>query len=205
MIKIEIENKVYEMPSSFKELTLGKFIEVNQIFKEDEYDKNIEMVSIISGIQKDILLDLPYSEFIKLSNECDFIKNEIDKKPEYIVEIDNTKYGMQFDFSKMSTGEYLDIDHFSKGNYIDNLHILMAIIYRPILNGEGLEYEIENYTSRTLQSRANLFYEKMPAQFAISASVFFCLIGIFSLETIQVSSEKQIKSKRIKKIQKIMS
>lgn len=205
MIKIEIDNKVYEMPSSFNELKLGKFIEANSIIGNDPDENVAELVSVLSGIPKDILLDLPYSEFIKLSNSCDFIKDGIEEKPQYIYELDGIKYGMQFDFSKMTTAEYLDIDHFSKDNHIDNLHILMAIIYRPITNYVSDEdYEIEPYTSKNIFTRAKLFDEKMPSICAISASVFFCLIGIFSLEIIQGSSEKvnQEKQKVKKKITK---
>lgn len=200
MITIEIKDKIYYMANNIDELTLGRFMNASNIKSEEENDRLIELISTLSDIPSDILLDLPYSEFIRLSNACQFLNNEVNNKPEYTFELDGIKYGMQFEWSKMTTAEYLDIDHFSKDNHIENLHILMSIIYRPIIKEyEELDYEIEPYNSNQVFKRAKLFYDKMPAKYAISASVFFCLIGMNCLECIQDYSLKlnqKLKKKR---------
>ena len=60
-----------------------------------------------------------------------------------------------------------------------NLHILLAILYRPKVNGK-----IEKYNSDTLMERAELFNKKMTCNYAISAMVFSLALGQVCLEFI---------------------
>lgn len=209
MITITIENEKYEMPSNWDELTLGKFMDCMQ-FKTDE-DDYTEIIASLSGIPKETLMNIPYQEYLKIQNQIQFITQNIDDKPEYIFKIDDVEYGMNFDFANISTAEFLDIEYFTKDNPTENLHILCAIIYRPIIAKDNRRkfpsnYIIEKYKSEDVISRADLFKDKMKAKYAVSASVFFSLIGINCLTYIQdysqPSKENQMKKTLTKRKKK---
>ena len=55
---------------------------------------------------------------------------------------------------------------------IQNLHVLMAILYRPIVKSNHDKYEIEKYSSSTVFDRADIFKEKMTVDIVLSALAF---------------------------------
>jgi hypothetical protein len=83
----------------------------------------------------------------------------------------------------MTTAEYLDLDNLSKTSDPMNLHLLMAIIYRP---------ENEKYNSKLVHQRAEIFKEHMPISIAIAAQVFLEVFGQISSNAIVVSSQPEL-------------
>lgn len=56
---------------------------------------------------------------------------------------DNVEYGIIPDFDLIKTKEFLDIDQYEKS--VDNIHKLLAVLYRPVKSRLGKYYEIEEY------------------------------------------------------------
>lgn len=213
MKTIKYENVIYTYPESWDELMLNKFIELTLIKEdEDELDKMIKIISALTGIPNEKLLDLPYTEFQKIQNACTFVFDDNKHDLQYIIEIDGVKYGFDYDITKMTAAEYFDIDHFIKGgDSVANLHELMAIMYREIIDVDKcnnddnskqppFDYTIVNYVSNDTDKRAKLFLEKMPASAAIAAQFFFLIVGMNCLESTMGFSrnKKNQKQKKMK-------
>lgn len=89
---------------------------------------------------------MAYSDLLEIMT---IIKKLVDTEPKRI----NFKktfsfYGQEYGFipnlSRISTGEYIDLENYCK-EPIENLHIIMSILYRPITFQRNKRYTIESY------------------------------------------------------------
>lgn len=170
MITITLKEQEYSVPSNWLDVSIGKYQEMCKLEDEnlDDIDKTICILSIISGIDKDVLYSLPYTEYKKIVELLSFISSDLDNKLEYSVEINGDEYVFNHDIMKYTTRQVIDIEELSKDNLTDNLHILMAVVY----NKNGEEYDIKN-----VMERAELFKNNMNISCAISAQVFFSTLN----------------------------
>lgn len=193
----------FKFPETWKEVTLEQFQKVNQLSNENEIDFEIAMISILAGIPTDNILDLPIVEYRKLKEACSFINVNPDSIPKNIIEIDGVKYGYRNDVRKMKTSEYIDFETMSI-NGLENMHIIMAILYRPIIKVGNLEkdpfdYEIEPYNSKTVIKRAEIFKKRMTMDFVLSATFFLMALVQSLSENTAASLAKQEALERKKK------
>lgn len=184
MHKIKINRKLYNFPSKLSEVTLGQFQEIVSLkamdSMKDNIDLTIKIISILMKVSEEFLNTIPYTDIIKLAELSGFIFDSTNEEPKFEVVIDNVKYVMLNEISKMSTAEYIDLDTLlsDKENAVSNLHLIMSILYRPATK----KNKIEPYNSETLNERAELFKEKMTCNYAVTAM-------LFSLALVQASSE----------------
>lgn len=180
MINIKIRDELFHFPQNFSELTLGKFQRAMNITYEDEIDSSIKIISVLADIPIDLLEQVDFVDFKKLIEICKFLNETVNDKPKMEIIIDNKKYGMFTEISKMTTGEFVDLDSLIKDpdEAIDHLHVIMAILYRPI-DKKG---KVEKYDSETVEERAKLFQEKMTVDCALAAMSFSMVVASCSLE-----------------------
>ena len=199
MIQIDYKDiGIFNVPTEWNEITLDLFQKVEELEFEEEIDRDIAFLSVLTGISSEKILDLPLTEFNKLKGVCAFMhNNEIKEKPKLVIEIDGKKYGYRHNITKMSVAEYIDCDTLSScENSAQQLHTIMAILYRPVVKHGDLEkdptdYTIEKYDSETVEERAKLFKQKMTVDIVLSAMSFMLAHVTTSLEHIQGSSEKE--------------
>lgn len=171
MIDIKLKEKTFEFPEKWNELPLFKYQDAMSLINEtNEIDKNVKLLSLISDINEEDLLDLPVSEFLKINTIVNSLLLLKQDEVKFDITIEGIKYKMLTEISKMTTAEFIDLDSIVKDtdNTIQNLHIVMAILYRPI-NKKG---DIEKYDSSTVLERAELFRNKMMCDVVLSAVLF---------------------------------
>ena len=184
MINLEIGKKKYKIPQNWDEISIGKFQEMMNI-PDDLVKKEyfLKVVCVLGSIPYDEFKQVPYYEFTKLEDELTFV---FDKLPEEIKTewtFDGKTYKYYSDFSKITTGEYIDLDGMSKDT--ENLHLLLAIAYR----------ETDEYNSDEVGERAKIFKEHMPVSVAIAAKIFFSLNEIvYSRNILGYSDKTPVKS-----------
>ena len=92
-------------------------------------------------------------------------------------EIDGVKYGFFPNWKDLSFAEFIDMDTISTKKteeLLDMLHILAAIMYRPITEEKSEhDFKIEKYDVQTMQERAELFKKKLDVRFILGAQFFF--------------------------------
>lgn len=187
------------------ELTIGIYQELQRNPKK--YEDKAEMLALFLGFSKEELRALPVDqvqvveEFINLKL-TEFKKEEIT----FTFKIDGITYGLENQWNKMTWGCWVDLEVFSQADKIqDNIHYLMAILYRPvILNNKG-GYTIEEYNGDKLEERAKLFQEKCPIVYWFGAAQFFFSIVREYIIILETSLRRKMKwMKRIMKIQRIL-
>ena len=191
MINILINEQTYLFPSKWSELNIKQFQAINKLQLNEHLDALISIIHILTGITEAELDDLSYTEFLKISDCCKFIfdKEAFNEKIRYEVNIDDVRYVMAQDLTKISTREFIDLDTLlkNKDNVIENIHIVIAILFRPV-GTNGLP---EPYTTDTVYDRAELFLEKFPCDLILSIMSFGLALGQVSLDYLVDSLAKQ--------------
>ena len=193
MVELKIEENIYQMPNSWKEVNIKKYIEINNLETKSNVKKMVQMISILSGCPIDILYQVDLEALNKI--DINWLSEPMDDKIEKILEIDGKKYGIIKEMKKLSLGEYVDLDSYIL-DINNNLHMIVAILMRPILSEDGDLYIIEKYDTNTLKARAELFLENMNVEQLINVSSFFSNSAngyLESMKSFLQSQEKTIK------------
>lgn len=182
-MKIEIT-----IPNNINEITLGqyqKFLSIAENNKEGEF-LNAKMIEIFCGIS---LADTYSLKMSSVTAILDILNDMLEQKPQHIVQfkMDGVKYGFIPDLDELTLGEYIDLDNnISKW---EQIHIAMNVLYRPIKDSKGLNYNIKDYDTSDSDKMKN-----MPLGAAMGSVFFFYNLGLeLSRHTI-LSSKKQLKT-----------
>ena len=76
------------------------------------------------------------------------------------------------DMTLIEAGVFIDAEQF-KDDSIVNLHLITALIYRPIIKEDGDEYIIEKHKAEGFEKRANLFKDRVSIEMVMGAVLFF--------------------------------
>ena len=150
---------------------------------------------------------------------------DVDAKFFPIIEINDVLYGYN-PISKMTIGEYMDIERLAKDTEA-NMEEIMAILYRPITKHsfKGVKwnfvktfkigfgevenlfkyYQVEKYDSNVRAERADIMKD-IPVSFALGAFSFFLVLASSSLIGTQLSSlPKQQKKEMMNQVKELVT
>jgi hypothetical protein len=99
-------------------------------------------------------------------------------KPKFIekFELDGIEYGFIPEWRDLSFAEFVDLDTLSTkkaDEILDNLHIIAAIMYRPIIEEKKNNYKIEKYDVEKMKERAEYFKRNLDIKYVLGAQFFF--------------------------------
>jgi hypothetical protein len=160
MIKIEIDEKDYYLPSNWSEVSLDCLMKLNNIKEKtfaSDVEQSIAIIESISDMTEEIVLDLPISDLRTISELFDWVavlpNDEANKN---FIMIDDVKY-LPVNIQTISSGEFISLEVFQKGDVNNNLHLIAAILIRPEVDGK-----IEKLKDIfDIQNRAELFKQKL--------------------------------------------
>lgn len=186
-------------------LEIPEFLTIDQYqeymsYKEQEGLKGVaRFISVITGYPYDDLCKWSPSSINKVLGKLTALL-ETNNEFYPIVEWEGQIYGYS-SLSKMTLGEFIDLDHLNKNN-IENLHELAALIYRPIKKHsfEGWKWEVksayklarnkvenvfnyytlEDYDSETRKLNS-LKFKEFPVHLILGALVFFSVTSVMSV------------------------
>lgn len=181
-------------------LTIGDYQKIIQLDHLSDLEKTIEIVHIITQIDKDILGKWKPKE-LNVIGESVLSLMDLDTATFYpIIEFNNVLYGYR-PVSKMTLAEYVDLERLSKEPNT-NLDEIIALLYRPIIkdsthsfkfqmkNGYKIAkgtaenlfkyYDIEDYDNNKRKVNADTM-KNFPVTVALGALSFFLAIGTKSL------------------------
>lgn len=174
-VTFNVNGKEYEIPDITTIENYIKIFKVKDLF-EDEYMK-AKVINLIT--------DCPMDDLIKAENHnVEFLSTTIfallPKPPFELIdqfELDGVRYGYLPSYKEISFGEFVDLDTLltkKPEEVIDNLHIITAIMYRPIISQKSKHnYKIESYNQDNLLERADLFKKKLDVRYALGGQFFF--------------------------------
>jgi hypothetical protein len=165
------------IPKSWSEVKVGTFQELHSVESETEIGVLIAKLSILADCDSEDIRRLPISQFNKIKSDIEFMSKPLSKKINLKIEIDGKKYGMIPDLNFLSAGEFLDSENW-KEKSIENLHLYLALLYRPIIWEDGEDYKIEPHKSEGFTRRAELFRQHLTIENVWGTLLFFSSLGL---------------------------
>lgn len=211
MITLELNGKEYKLPTAFSEMNIETYSKVVAIDNDlEDAEKYIKIISSITGIEEEIVRKIKVEQMKLIQDKIQFMFNSDKMALVDRFTIDGKKYGFNYDLDQISFGEFIDLEEFSKPNEVNNnLHILMAILYRPIKEKRSLfyffkknkDYSVIDYDSENVMKRAELFKHKLTMDKVLGSLLFF---SILSTTTI-LNSQDYLQNNQKKNLKKQMN
>jgi hypothetical protein len=170
MIEVLIDDRVIKVNPK---LTIEKYqkIQGNPI----RYSKPEEILGLYLDISVDELRDLPVDQIkfveVALSN---YILEPKTRDLVTTFELNGITYGLENDWQNMTWGQWVDLEVYSQSDKLtDNIHMIMALLYRPVTNEKGKDYKLEKFKSSKVMERADMFKNNLPIEMWFGVSTFF--------------------------------
>jgi hypothetical protein len=162
------------IPTKLSEITLKQYQQFLEIAKNNE-DNNFlqqKVIQIFCGVDLKHVQDMHQKDINEISNRV-LALFETKQKLITRFNLGGLEFGFIPNLDEITSGEYIDLDTYITDT--KNMHRVMAILYRPIVNKQKDKYGIEPYISSITYSEVMEF---MPLDVALSAMVFFWTLGI---------------------------
>lgn len=185
MMNINLDGQVIEVKDYMSISQYQKFIQNEETYKSNP----AELLSLWLNIPILQLKDYPLEEvkFVEKYLTEEITKEFNEDKLYEVFEFEGVEYGLENDWSKLAWGAWVDFQVLSAENIQQNIHSLMAILYRPIESkGKKGNYKIKPYKASEIQERAELF-KNLPIQYWFGAANFFFLTSIIYTTNIKNS------------------
>lgn len=175
MIKFKLEGKEYKVPEYITINHYSQIFKVQGFFDDDHFAA--KLINIVTGAPVKELMDSDYQEVQFVASYILSLIPIEKAKFEDRFELDGVHYGFFPNWRELTFAEFIDMDTIStkKTDELMNLlHILAAIMYRPIVEEKGPhDFKIEKYNVETMKKRAELFKNKLNIKYVLGAQFFF--------------------------------
>ena len=191
MAKITVEKDFgeWKVPSSWDELTLGKFQELERLYdgEEGEEERKFDVrdvLDLMTDRTKDEINELPIEFTDSLLRKMYWLHEQPDfGKPSNKITVDGVQYTVHNE-NEMKFGEYVALDTALKGDK-HNYAAMLAILCRK--DGEVFDAKFEN---EILPSRIE-FWKNVSVMKVMPIVSFFLELSSMSLQVSQLSLEIQ--------------
>ena len=210
-MEIKIEKDSWDIPDYMTIENYVKIFKVKDLFTEQYFAP--KLINLVTDAPLDKLMKQDYTEINYLAA---YIMSLIpmEKKPKFIdrFELDGIHYGFFPNWKDLTFAEFADMDTISTKpvrELLDLLHILAAIMFRPIEHQVSEHnFIIEEYDLEKMKVRADLFKKKLDVRYVLGAQTFFTNLGkrysLYSLASSIPTISKWQKMKLIWKLRKVI-
>lgn len=175
-----METITVNVPTSLMDITLQQFQRILALNETDEDIKARAYCSIVYSMPGETVKRTPKKVLNNLVQSVDLIMSS---QPAFINRfiLHEVEYGFIPELDRMTAGEWVDME--SYGFDPENLHKLMTIFYRPVIESKGDKYLIAAYSGDEIADN----FKDCPAGIIVGALFFFthivmdCMISIPNL------------------------
>ena len=165
------------IPDRWSDITIDtyqKYIKIQE-GKGSEKSKVLKSLALLCNITPFVVKKMAYKDLLDIMS---IIKTLIDKEPKQeafrkTFMFKEEEYGFVPNLSKLTTGEYIDLEAFCK-EPIENLHTIMSILYRKITFKRNDRYTIESYNPDEFKEE---LFKDCPMDIALNCLGFFLTLG----------------------------
>ena len=186
------------IPNEWSDITIGtyqKYVEIQE-GKGSEKNKVLRSLALLCGTTINVVKKMAYSDLLEIMQ---IIKSLIDTEPDKeefkkVFIFNKEEYGFVPNLSKITTGEYIDLEIYCK-EPIKNLHTIMSILYRKITFKRNERYAIEPYDPD--QFKEELFKDcKM--DIALNSLGFFLTLGsVLAKTSVSYLNQQEMKPQKV--------
>lgn len=168
------------MIKSFDELTIKKYRDLINLERIDDTEYGIEILSILSGMEPDELLDMPLEKFASLMAQTKFIYGNVEKadykKLGKVITVNGKDYRLMKSARDLTAGQYIDYKaYIQRDDFLAMLPYILTVFLIP----EGHKYN----NGYDVSELAKEFDENMSLPIALSVSDFFLHQSMMSIRS----------------------
>jgi hypothetical protein len=195
-IKVEKEGKkkTYNLIESWEDVTLEKWVKLITFEKLSSTQEAMEVLAVLTDMPKKLIRELGIQDVANIMSRVTDLQREKKVRLKQIFELEGKQYGFHPNLEDLTLGEWADIETFMEQGLDNNMHNIMAVLFRPILEIENDAYIIEAYDGN-IAVRAEKF-KKMSAEQVKSALVFFFSFANVLSTTLLSSLKALLKEKK---------
>ena len=165
------------IPDNWSDITIDtyqKYVKLQE-GKGSEKNKIVKSLALLCNTTPSIVKKMAYKDLLEI---MEIIKKMIDTEPSKekfrkVFTFNKEEYGFCPNLSNISTGEYIDLEGYCK-DPIENLHIIMSILYRKITFKRNERYAIEDYNPDEFKEE---LFKDCPMDIALNCLGFFLTLG----------------------------
>ena len=186
------------IPNEWSDITIGIYQEYVKIQegKASEKNKVIRSLALLCNTSTFVVKKMAYTDLLDIMN---IIKGMIDTEPQEddfvkVFTFSDIEFGFVPNLNKLTTGEYIDLESYCK-NPIENLHIIMSILYRKVTNKVNDRYAIEPYNPDEFKEE---LFKDCPMNIALSSLGFFLTLGErLAMTSLRYLEKQEVKQQRV--------
>ena len=186
------------IPNEWSDITIGVYQEYVKIqeSKSSEKNKVIKSLALLCGTSSLVVKKMAYTDLLEIMN---IIKAMIDAEPKEqdfkkLFTFSDIEFGFVPNLNKLTTGEYIDLETYCQ-NPIENLHIIMSILYRKVTNKVNDRYAIEPYNPDEFKEE---LFKDCPMNIALSSLGFFLTLGErLAMTSLRYLEKQEVKQQRV--------
>ena len=165
------------IPDKWSDITIAtyqKYVKI-QDGKGSEKNKIIRSVALLCNTSTAIVKKMMYSDLLDIIQIIQLLVDTEPDKEEFrkVFKFKDEEYGFCPNLSEITTGEYIDLETYCK-EPIENLHIIMSILYRKITFKRNDRYAIEDYNPDEFKEE---LFKDCPMDIALNCLGFFLTLG----------------------------
>ena len=165
------------IPDKWSDITISTYQQYVKIqeAKGSEKNKVLKSLALLCDTTTAVVKKMAYKDLLEIMG---IIKTMVDTEPDKqefrkVFMFNKEEYGFVPNLSNITTGEYIDLETYCK-EPIENLHIIMSILYRKITFKRNERYAIENYNPDEFKEE---LFKDCPMDIALNSLGFFLTLG----------------------------
>lgn len=184
------------MIDSYKSLPIGDYQEILALCKDDgleELDRQVKILSILTRIGEDELLDLPIQEFKVMTSRMGFLERDLPTEVTRLEEsyrIGGFDLVPVIDMRKISTAQYIDFQSFHQAGFEEHFVEILSCILIP----KGRKYN-QDYDIIEVQDAIRRDLNVHDGASIYAFFMFSCRESIKDILTFSLQETKKIKDK----------
>ena len=184
------------VPTEWKDITIAEYQRYLQIAKSNRRTRDNEIISLFCKIEKEFIKKLKLKDKKVLVDKINkFVNSKNETSLEKRIKFKGRQYGFIPNLSKITTGEFVDIEEYGK-DINKNLHRIMSVLYREVDKTSGKLYNVKGYDPDELEIDK---FKDLPMSTTLSAIDFFFRLGTRLLEDLNNYSQEVVKMNQEKK------
>ena len=196
---------------SYRELPIGDYQDILALCKDEsleELDRQVKILSILTKVDEDTLLNLPIQDFKVLTSRMGFLEKDLPTKVTRLA--DSYKIGKfelvpVTDMRKVITAQYIDFQSFHQAGFEDHFVEILSCLLVP----KGKKYN-QDYDIIEVQDAIRKDLNVHDAASLYAFFIFSCRESIkdmltFSLQETQKIKDKEKRERTISQIQEQMT
>jgi hypothetical protein len=186
-----------------KKISSQLTVEQFQKIKREEMKLNLNPIKMLSIYLDTDEIEIKNAPKKNIDFILKYIQSELNKpgktEMEYTFTFEGVEYGLDTKWDKLAWGAWQDLEVLSSDNVDENIHLIMSILYRPVIKRNGDSYEIVPYDSDEIIPRS-LIMKKVPVYLWYNSANFF--FQTVKLYITGLESSLTLKIKMMKLLQK---